>query len=155
MLNHALTKCLMFLGAGNLLQKFKTRDISQIRGVATLMPITAVLFIAGALAITGSPPFSIFLSEVTIMTGGLSSANYLAVGIYILLLAVIFAAFMYHVSKMMFGEPTEGVTKGELERSRFLPMGTLLVMILVMGVFIPTQLHDLLVKIASLFQVFP
>ena len=155
MLNHALTKCLMFLGAGNLLQKFKTRDISQIRGVATLMPVTAVLFIAGALAITGSPPFSIFLSEVTILTGGLSSANYLAVGIYILLLAVIFAAFMYHVSKMMFGEPTEGVPKGELERSRFLPMGALLVMILVMGVFIPTQLHDLLVKIASLFQVFP
>ncbi len=155
MLNHALTKCLMFLGAGNLLQKFKTREILEIRGVATVMPMTALLFIAGALAITGSPPFSIFLSEVAILTGGLSSANYLAVGIYILLLAVIFAAFMYHVSKMMFGEPSEGVSKGELERSRFLPMGALLVMILVMGVFIPTQLNDLLVDIASLFQVFP
>jgi hydrogenase-4 component F len=155
MLNHALTKCLMFLGAGNLLQKFKTREISQIRGVATLMPITAILFIAGALAITGSPPFSIFLSEVTILTGGLSAANYLAVGIYILLLAVIFAAFMYHVSKMMFGEPTEGVPKGELEWSRFLPMVILIAMVLVMGVFIPNQLNDLLVKIAALFQVFP
>ncbi len=99
--------------------------------------MTAILFIAGALAITGSPPFSIFLSEVTILTGGLAATNYLAVGIYILLLSVIFAAFMYHVSKMMFGEPTEGVTKGEMERSRFLPMGVLLVMILVMGVFIP------------------
>jgi hydrogenase-4 component F len=142
MLNHALTKCLMFLGAGNLLQKFKTREILEIRGVATLMPMTAVLFIAGALAITGSPPFSIF-------------TNYLAVGIFILLLSVIFAAFMYHVSKMMFGEPTEGVSKGELERSRFLPMGILLVIILVMGVLIPTQLYDLLVKIASLFQVGP
>ena len=155
MLNHALTKCLMFFGAGNLLQKFKTREISQIRGVSSLMPITAVLFIAGAMAITGSPPFSIFLSEVTILTGGLSAANYLAVGIYIFLLAVIFAAFMYHVSKMMFGEPTEGVPKGELEHSRFLPMGILLVVILVMGVVIPTQLHDLLVKIASLFGAFP
>jgi hydrogenase-4 component F len=153
MLNHALTKCLMFFGAGNLLQKFKTRDISGVRGVATLMPVTAVFFIAGALAITGSPPFSIFLSEVTILTGGLSASNYLAAAIYIILLAVIFAAFMYHVSKMMFGEPTEGVAKGELERSRFLPMGVLLVMILVMGVFIPTQLHDLLVNIASLFGV--
>ena len=68
---------------------------------------------------------------------------------------MIFAAFMYHVSKMMFGAPTEGVPKGELEWSRFLPMGVLLIMILVMGVFIPTQLHDLLVKIAALFQVFP
>jgi hydrogenase-4 component F len=155
MLNHALTKCLLFLGAGNLLQKFKTREISGIRGVSTLMPMTAVLFIAGALAITGSPPFSIFLSEVTILTGGLSTANYLAVGIYILLLSIIFAAFMYHVSKMMFGEPTEGISRGELEWSRFLPMGALLIIILVMGVFVPTQLYDLLVKIASLFQVFP
>jgi hydrogenase-4 component F len=155
MLNHALTKCLLFFGAGNLLQKFKTREIAGIRGVSTLMPMTAVFFIAGALAITGSPPFSIFLSEVTILTGGLSAANYLAAGIYLVLLSVIFAAFMYHVSKMMFGEPTEGVTKGELERSRFLPMGVLLVMILVMGIFIPTQLHDLLVNIGTLFGVNP
>jgi hydrogenase-4 component F len=159
MLNHALTKCLMFFGAGNLLQKFKTREIAGIRGVSTLMPMTAVIFIAGAMAITGSPPFSIFLSEVTILTGGLSATNYLAIGIYVVLLSVIFAAFMYHVSKMMFGEPTEGIPKGELEHSRFLPMGILLVIILVMGIFIPSQLNDLLVKIASLFgaspQVFP
>ena len=155
MLNHALTKCLLFLSAGNIRQKFKTREISEIRGLATLMPITAVMFIAGSLAIVGSPPFSIFLSEVTILTGGLSSANYVAVGIYILLLAVIFGAFMYQVSRMMFGEPTDGVPKGELERSRFLPMGILLGMILVMGLVIPSQLHDLLVRIAAMFQVFP
>jgi hypothetical protein len=62
---------------------------------------------------------------------------------------------MYHVSKMMFGEPTEGIPKGELERSRFLPMGILFVMILVMGVFIPAQLNDLLVRIVTLFQVSP
>lgn len=155
MLNHALTKCLLFFGAGNLLQKFKTREIAGIRGVSSLMPMTAVLFIAGALAITGSPPFSIFLSEVTILTGGLSAPNYLAAGIYIVLLSMIFAAFMYHVSKMMFGEPTEGIAKGELERSRFLPMGVLLVMILVMGIFIPSQLHDLLENIANLFGVHP
>jgi len=155
MLNHALTKCLLFMGAGNLRQKFKTREISEIRGVATLMPITAAMFVAGALAIVGSPPFSIFYSEVAILTGGLSAANYLAVGIYIILLAVIFGAFMYHISRMMFGEPSDGVPKGELEHSRFLPMGILLAMILVMGVFIPNQLHDLLLKIAAMFQVFP
>jgi hydrogenase-4 component F len=155
MLNHALSKSLLFFGAGNLRQKFKTREISEVRGAFTIMPITAILFIAGSLAIVGSPPFSIFLSEVTILTGGLSEANYLAVGIYVLLLSVIFAAFMYHVSKMMFGEPTEGIPKGELERSRFLPMGILFVMILVMGVFIPAQLNDLLVRIVTLFQVSP
>ena len=155
MLNHALTKCLLFLSAGNLRQKFKTREISEIRGIATLMPITAALFIAGALAIVGSPPFSTFYSEVTILTGGLSSGAFAPVVVYVVLLAVIFAAFMYQISRMMYGEPSEGVPKGELERSRFLPMGILLAMILVMGVFIPTQLHDLLVNIASLFGVIP
>ncbi len=32
MLNHALTKCLLFFGAGNLLQKFKTREINRDQG---------------------------------------------------------------------------------------------------------------------------
>jgi hydrogenase-4 component F len=155
MMNHALTKCLLFLTAGNLRQKFKTREISEIRGIASLMPITAALFIAGSLAIVGSPPFSTFYSEVSILSGALSSGAYAAVVIYVVLLAIIFAAFMYQISRMMFGEPSEGVSKGELERSRFLPMGILLAMILVMGVFIPAQLHDLLVNIASLFGVFP
>ncbi|OPY34452.1 MAG: F(420)H(2) dehydrogenase subunit L [Methanomassiliicoccales archaeon PtaU1.Bin124] len=151
MLNHALTKCLMFFGAGNILQKYNTRSIAEVRGLAYIMPITAALFLLGALAITGSPPFSIFLSEVMVLQAGLGAGSYLVVAIYLFAILVIFAAFMYHVSKMLFGKPTEGVVRGEIHHVSLIPMAILLVSILVIGLFLPQQLMDFITKVAALF----
>jgi hydrogenase-4 component F len=151
MLNHALTKCLMFFGAGNILQKYNTRSIDEVRGLAYVMPITASLFLFGALAITGSPPFSAFLSELIILQAGLESGSTLVTGIYLVVLLAIFAAFMYHVSRMMFGRPTEGVVRGEIHKASLIPMMILLVFILGIGIFMPHQLTDFLTDVAGIF----
>ncbi|MCE5295504.1 MAG: hydrogenase 4 subunit F [Euryarchaeota archaeon] len=150
MLNHSLTKCMMFIGAGNILQKFNTRAIDEVKGVATVMPITGAVFLLGALAITGSPPFGAFLSEVIIMQAGINSGSYLIVALYIALLVIVFAGFMYHVTKMVFGNPTEGVSKGEIHKFSLVPMLVLLVMVLVIGVFMPAELTDFLEDVARI-----
>ncbi|HQQ25451.1 MAG TPA: proton-conducting transporter membrane subunit, partial [Methanomassiliicoccales archaeon] len=75
MLNHALTKSLLFFSAGNVLLKYKTRRIEEVRGIARTMPFTAVLLLIGALAITGSPPFSVFTSEIMVMTAGFDQGD--------------------------------------------------------------------------------
>jgi hydrogenase-4 component F len=151
MLNHALTKCLLFFSAGNILQKYNTRSIEEVRGLATIMPVTGVIFLLGALAITGSPPFSIFMSELLIMQAGLNAGQYLVVGLYLLFLLFIFGGFMYHVSRMMFGKPTEGVVRGEMHKSSFVPMAILLALIIVIGVLLPQSLIDLLTRTAAIF----
>ena len=152
MLNHAITKSLLFFGSGQILLKFKTKDMSEVRGASKVMPVTAALFFAGALAITGCPPFSIFLSEFTILYGGLTTGQLLVSGIYLFFLAVIFAAFLYHVGKMVFGEPSQQLPKGEISRICVWVMIILVVITVVLGLFIPTFLNDALTQIVQLFS---
>lgn len=65
--NHSVVKAMLFLTAGNLMARFHTKDTSRIQGVCRVLPISGVLWVAGFLAITGSPPFGTFISEFTIL----------------------------------------------------------------------------------------
>src|SRR6266478_2340399 len=62
-LNHGLFKCLLFLGAGNVLRATHTRNMEELGGVIRRMPSTALYFLIGAIAISGLPPLNGFVSE--------------------------------------------------------------------------------------------
>src|SRR6266487_4640292 len=53
MLNHAITKSLMFFASGQVLLKYGTKDIRRVSGVIKLMPITGTLLLARGLGGTG------------------------------------------------------------------------------------------------------
>jgi formate hydrogenlyase subunit 3/multisubunit Na+/H+ antiporter MnhD subunit len=61
--NHALFKGLLFLGAGAVHHATGTRELDRLGGLVRTMPITAALFLAGAAAISGLPPLNGFASE--------------------------------------------------------------------------------------------
>ncbi len=62
-LNHALFKGLLFLGAGGVVAATGTRNIEELGGLAKRMPWTALFFLVGAAAISGLPLFNGFVSE--------------------------------------------------------------------------------------------
>ncbi len=62
-LNHAIFKSLLFLGAGSVIHAMHTRNIEEYGGLARLMPVTAVFFLIGSMAISALPPFNGFFSE--------------------------------------------------------------------------------------------
>jgi hydrogenase-4 component B len=62
-LNHALFKGLLFLGAGGVVMATGTRQIEELGGLARRMPWTAVFFLVGAAAISGLPLLNGFVSE--------------------------------------------------------------------------------------------
>ena len=62
-LNHAVFKGLLFLGAGGVVVATGTRQIEQYGGLMRRMPWTALFFLIGALAISGLPPLNGFVSE--------------------------------------------------------------------------------------------
>ncbi|MFZ1084230.1 MAG: hydrogenase 4 subunit B [Terracidiphilus sp.] len=62
-LNHGVFKCLLFLGAGSVLQGAKTRNMEEMGGLIRRMPWTAFYFLIGAVAISGLPPLNGFVSE--------------------------------------------------------------------------------------------
>jgi len=78
LLNHSLFKSLLFFNAGSVYQAAHTRNMEHLGGLMKKMPFTTVLFLTGALAICGLPPFNGFISEYLIYMGmfkSLSAAN--------------------------------------------------------------------------------
>lgn len=71
--NHALFKSLLFLGAGSVLHGAGTREIPHLGGLARRMPRTSALFLAGAAAISGLPPLNGFVSEWLVLMAGLGA----------------------------------------------------------------------------------
>lgn len=62
-INHALYKGLLFLTAGAIFYSTGKQNMNEMGGLAKKMPLTAVLFVVGALAIAGMPPFNGFASK--------------------------------------------------------------------------------------------
>jgi len=67
--NHGLFKPLLFLGAGEAAHVAGTRDMDRMGGLGKLLPKTALLFAAGAVAISGLPPLNGFASEWLVYLG--------------------------------------------------------------------------------------
>jgi hydrogenase-4 component B len=61
--NHAVFKGLLFLGAGSVLSATGTRDLDRLGGLSRRMPVTGATFAVGALAIAALPPLNGFVSE--------------------------------------------------------------------------------------------
>ncbi|MBF0406997.1 MAG: hydrogenase [Candidatus Riflebacteria bacterium] len=81
-LNHAVFKGLLFLGAGAVIQQTGTREIDRMGGLLKRMPWTGTSFLIGCLSISGLPPFNGFVSEFLIYFAALlailSGSAYLA-----------------------------------------------------------------------------
>ena len=142
--NHSLTKAMLFLVAGNILATYRTKSALEVRGVLRVLPASGALWVAGFLAITGSPPFGPFLSEFTILKGALAQGRVVVAGLYLALLAVVFVGMATVVLRMVHGAPS-APTEDTPDREPLLaivPPAIIAVIVLVLGVYIPGLLRD-------------
>ena len=103
--NHSLAKGALFLVAGNILHSFRTKEVAGVQGVVRVLPFSGPLWIAGMLAVTGSPPFGPFLSEFTILHGALLQGRVSVAGLYLAFLAIVFVGMGQAVLRMAQGPP--------------------------------------------------
>ena len=150
MLNHSLNKSLMFFGAGVTMRGYGTKDIGAIRGVLRRLPVAGALWLAGAVAITGAPPFGLFLSEISVLRAGLHDVNVWAVVVMALFLIVIFIGFLNHFRRMYFDGSTP-VEPAPVRVSPWClwPMWLALVPVLVLGLWWPQPLWDYFMTVAG------
>jgi len=144
MLTHTATKSFCFFAAGAALRVVGARDIVSAQGLIRESPMTGVSLLLGALAISGAPPFAVFLSELAILRAGISSGQYVAVGLLALFIVIGFCAIMFHVSRMVFGRPMDRSERSALPTSYVTALAVAAVPVCLFGLYIPGPLLDLL-----------
>ncbi len=151
-LNNGLTKGVVFLSAGNIHRAFGSKTTDEVRGAARLLPVSGPLFLAGFLAVTGSPPFSPFFSEFAILTGAFGAGRFGVGALFLAFLAVIFVGMGTTVLKVVQGDPGDAPRKPGMGDSWLTaaPPLALMAIVLALGLFLPQGLRDLFGAAASL-----
>ena len=109
MVTHAFFKALLFLGAGSVIHGMDgDQDIRRYGGLARLLPITSMTFVAGWLAIAGVPPFSGFWSKDEILAYAYGENRLLWV--LLLATAILTAFYMTRLVLMTFFGPPRWVS---------------------------------------------
>ncbi len=146
-LNHALFKGLLFLGAGAVLHATGVRNMEQLGGLMRQMPWTGKLFLIGSFAICGLPPLNGFVSEFLIYVGafmgtGLSGVSLSSIGVITGLAAIgglAAACFTKAFGIVFLGEPrhTPALLGHEIGWGMRIPMMLLAFGCLSIGFFAP------------------
>jgi hydrogenase-4 component F len=69
--------------------------------------------------ITGSPPFGMFFSEITILRAGFSGSHPTATAVFLAALIVLFCGFAYQVGHLVLGPPRDPADRRVPQPERF------------------------------------
>jgi hydrogenase-4 component F len=144
LVSNGLSKGLTFLAVGNVVLFYRTSEAAAVRGVLQRAPWTGVLLIAGLFAVTGSPPFGLFLSELTILAAAIQGGYVWLAVIVMALLAVIFVGMAKMILDVAYGTPAGAVEP--VRETPALVVGPLVLamLVLMLGLYLPAPLRVLL-----------
>jgi hydrogenase-4 component F len=148
-INNGLAKAMIFLAVGNIVFVTGTSAIDDIRDVRHRLPVSGALLVIGLFAVTGSPPFGMFLSEFTIISAAIGEHHPWVAALVLVLLAVIFAGLAAMILEMVYApRPSPAAdTRGERPWLVVAP-ATLAALVLLLGVYIPKPLAAALASAA-------
>ena len=137
MINHAVFKGLLFLVAGAVLYVTGTTDLDSVSGLGKKIPFTMAMFLFGAAAISGIPPFNGFASKWIIYEAGFNGRLGIASIIAVVVSALTLASFIKVGHSIFFGVPKNKCKNIQyVPISMEIPMLILSLLTLVLG-FIP------------------
>jgi hydrogenase-4 component F len=153
MVNHALSKSMLFILSGSILLKYGTTDIRGVRGLLKAAPWTGYAFLCGVLALVGLPPFGPFISEFIIFRAGFGthSTAYAVVGIS--LLAIVFAGMLASMNSMLYGSPAAPLQSRDPVRWPLAPVVLNIALLLTLGLMLPQRVQEFLVGVLRIVGV--
>lgn len=150
---HSLIKSSFFMTAGNILHIFKTKEVLCVQGLIETDPRTGWLWVCCGLLILGVPPSPMFFNKFLIIKQLFIDKHYIIAGLFLFLIIVVAYGIIRAVIKMSFSPrhcKTESVGSAintpsiQLPIRNYLPQIGLLLIILVLGFYIPTWLYQLI-----------
>jgi hydrogenase-4 component F len=145
----------LFLSSGNIHRAYESKFVDDVRGAIRRVPLSGTMFLAGFIAITGSPPFGPFVSEFTIVNEAFSSGQFFVAGGFLALLCVVFFGIGSAVLAVVQGEPPiDAPVNGFHDSvSTGAPVVLFMILVLLLGVYIPPPLEALLRDAAAFVEV--
>jgi hydrogenase-4 component F len=143
-INHGVTKALVFLIAGDAIGRYGTRDMRMMTGFLGIAPLAGTFLLMGAFSLAGTPPFSIFISELMVIQAGLAAGRYVTVAIFLVMVVLIFAGLIHHVGQMVFGVAPASASRARGAPLPLLGMLLLVAAMVVLGVCMPAGLDRVL-----------
>ena len=151
-LNNGLAKGMLFLAVGNVVLVAGTSAADDIRGLVRRVPASGLLLVVGLFAVTGSPPFGMFISEFTILEAAVGEHHPWIAAIVIVLLAIIFVGIAAMILEMVYAPETAGSAPSRNEERPWLVVSpaALAVLVLLLGLYLPRPLTDALTTAATM-----
>lgn len=146
-LAHAAAKGNAFMGAGVLVRKFGTKELTRMADGIAVLPWSGPLFLVAILALSGMPPFGLFRSEFQIVYGGFANTRDVAAAALVCLITLAFLGLALSTTRILFrpniGEMTPP-EPGEPSGWMVIPVVAGVLALLVLGVAPPSDLVELL-----------
>jgi hydrogenase-4 component F len=154
-LANGLTKGVLFLSAANIHRSYNSKSTDHVRGALRRLPWSGGLFLAGFIAITGSPPFAPFISEFTIISSAFIQGHVLVGALFLIALTIIFIGMALTILPLVMGEASAHSETTSYRDTVWTVGPPLLLMLLVflLGVWIPAPLMKLLREASALLEV--
>ncbi len=101
---HAFAKSAAFYEAGNILVAFNSKSMAAVQGVISRLRVSGYLFTLSCLAVTGAPPFGVFIGEFLIISQALQSGDLVLVVLLAVAYVYTFVGLNSQVIRMVFGQ---------------------------------------------------
>lgn len=145
-INNAMTKGVLFLSAGNIHRAYGSKLTDNVQGAMRALPLSGPLFFLGFLAGCGSPPFSPFVSEFAIITAAFRERHFVAAALFLSALLAVFFGMGGTVMTATMGRPSHPASQTAFPDGfrTGAPLLILMGIVLLLGVYIPPFLSELL-----------
>lgn len=139
-INHALFKSGLFLTAGILSETYETRDVRQIRGVLSRMPVIGSAMIIFILGITGAPLLNGSISKYFIAKG--ATTPFLTVILFFINLGTI-VLFVKYATMLL---PRKGMKRGKVTVNQTAVVISIGLLCIVSGIWGEQWVNELFVQ---------
>jgi formate hydrogenlyase subunit 3/multisubunit Na+/H+ antiporter MnhD subunit len=150
MLNHAIYKSGLFLGAGAVEKRAGTTELDKLGGLAKLMPVTFVTMAITAFSISGVPPFNGFVSKWLVYQGMLDGGYMIFLVVAIFGSALTLASFIKVLHSLFLGRLAAGLEGvREVDFTMQFPMILLAILCVLFGIFARIPLDRFIIPIVG------
>ncbi|MDA3940151.1 MAG: proton-conducting transporter membrane subunit [Spirochaetia bacterium] len=148
--NHSVFKSLLFLCSGSIEYSTGTRELKEMGGLGTRMPVTRATCTIASLSIAGVPPFNGFWSKLLIVIAAIQGGYHWLAVITILVSFVTLISFLKVLRYTFLGELPEFLKQiKESPKSMLAPLIILAILCMGMGLLLIPGIKEVILDPAS------